>query len=248
MTGARKERFYHGRRVVDVQGSYYGALLHEAEEQGRILLLPPDPALPVYVSWDFGVSDFTVLWFFQVNRGRPAAIDYYEFSGEGLGYYAQVLLRKAARYRYSYGAMVYPHDVQARQQAEVAETRLEVLRRLLPGIRAVVVPRVDDVMDRVQASRDLIGAMLLDNSRAGKTGDGEADDEARNTQKGIQRLLMYKRPYNEKTGTYGAQPKHDEASHAADAFGTFAQGRVSLLPLPSFSAPAPYRPAYLPYS
>lgn len=245
MTGARRQRFYEGRRVTDVEGSYYGKLLHDAEEQGRMLLLPPDPALPTYVSWDFGISDLTVLWFFQINRGRPAAIDYYEWNGEGLDYYARVLQQKAARYRYTYGAMVYPHDVEARQQAEKAETRLEVLERLLPGIKTVVVPRVHDISDRIQASRDMIGAMLLDNSRPAWTPDGEIDDMARNTAKGIQRLLMYKRPYNKNTGTYGAGPKHDEASHAADAFGTFAQGRALVeVKLPAFAAPKPYRPGW----
>lgn len=244
MTGARRQRFYEGRRVVDTEGAYYGKLLFEAEEGGRVLALRPDPALPVYVSWDFGVSDFTVLWFFQLNRGQPVVIDYYEFNGEGLAHYARVLQRKALRYSYMYGAMVYPHDVQARQQAEVAETRLEVLKRLLPGIRSIVVPRVQDIADRIQASRDLIPLLLIDNSKAARTPDGEPDDEARNTSKGMQRLLMYKRAYSQNTGTYGAGPKHDEASHAADAFGTFAQARDQLAPAPPVPLPQPYRPAY----
>jgi hypothetical protein len=220
MTGARLERFYYGRRVVDVDGSYYGTLLHDAEEDGRIVALPPGTD-PVYVSWDFGVSDFTSLWFWQRSRHQPLLIDYYEGQGEGLRHYVQVLQRKAQRFGYIYGGMVYPHDAEARMQGEVAETRLDVLRRLLPGVRDTVVPRVQDIMDRVQASRDCIAVATFDNHRA-PVRDGQRDPEARNTAQGVQRLLMYQRPYSKATGTYGTVPKHNEASHAADAFGTGA--------------------------
>lgn len=223
MTGVRRLRFFEGKRVTDTEGSYYGALLNAARAEGRILTLPPDPALPVYVAWDFGVSDFTALWFCQVNRGQPYAIDYYEWSGEGLAYYARVLQQKAARYNYVYGAMIYPHDVEARVQAEEAETRKQKLERLLPGIRSVVVPRVNDIADRIESSRALIGRLLFDSSRQQVRAGEDPDPLARNTAQGIQRLLMYRKPYNPHTGTYGTQPKHDEASHAADAFGCFAQ-------------------------
>lgn len=223
MTGPRRQRYYLGKRVTDTEGSYYGALLNQAREDGRIRALPPDPALPVYVAWDFGVSDFTTLWFFQVNRGQPYAVDYLEWSGEGLAYYARALQQKAQRHNYVYGAMVYPHDAEARVQAETAETRKQRLEALLTGVRSVVVPRVHDIGDRIESARALIGRMLFDDSRARVAGGADPDPLARNTAQGVQRLLMYRRPYNPNTGTYGAQPKHDEASHAADAFGCFAQ-------------------------
>lgn len=228
MTGARRQRFYEGKRVVDTEGSYFGMLINQAREDGRVLSLPPDPALPVYVSWDFGVSDFTTLCFFQINRGQSSWIDYYEWSGEGLDYYARVLQAKMLRHRYTYGAMIYPHDAEARVQAETAETRKERLEKLLPGIRSIVVPRVNDISDRIEASRALLAVLKIDASRWRKVPGQEPDATARNTAQGLQRLLMYRRPYNKATGTYGSQPKHDEASHTADAFGTFAQARDKL--------------------
>lgn len=242
MTGARRQRFYLGKRVTDTEGSYYGALLNAAREDGRIREIPPDPALPVFVWWDFGVSDFTTMWFVQVNRGVPSAIDYYEWSGEGLGYYARILQAKAQRFGYVYGAMVYPHDVEARVQAEVAETRKQMLERLLPGIRSVVVPRVNDIHDRIESARNLIPKMLFDSSRWRMVPGAEPDHLARNTAQGLQRLLMYRRPYNPNTGTYGAQPRHDEASHAADSFGGGAQALEKGLigvPLTPFLVPEP---------
>jgi hypothetical protein len=51
---------------------------------------------------------------------------------------------------------------------------------------------------------------------------------------------MYRRPYNANTGTYGPNPKHDEASHAADSYGCFAQAlEKNLLVAPqSWNRPA----------
>ncbi|HEX6537533.1 MAG TPA: hypothetical protein VF041_23325 [Gemmatimonadaceae bacterium] len=219
MTGPRRERFFLGRRVVDTEGSYYGKLLYEAREAGRVGPIPIDPTLRVHTSWDFGVSDFTTIWFWQASGRQRWAVDYFEQSGEGLEYYAGVITRKAQRYRYILGDFYLPHDVEARLQAMQADTRLDLLRRLFPNNRMVVVPRVTDVAARIQASRDLIPVTWFDDSRA------PVDDaEARNTAQGMQRLLMYKREYNEALGTYAARPKHDQASHAADSFGAFAQG------------------------
>jgi hypothetical protein len=186
------------------------------------------------------VSDLTALWFCQVNRGQPYAVDYYEWSGEGLNHYARILQQKAARFGYVYGAMVYPHDVEARVQAEEAETRKQKLERLLPGIRAIVVPRVHDIADRIESSRALIAKMLFDHSRWRLAPGAEPDHLARNTAQGVQRLLMYRRPFNPHTGTYGPNPKHDEASHAADSYGCFAQAleKHLLAPPQSWNRPA----------
>jgi phage terminase large subunit len=216
MTGDRRLRLFLGKRVANVEGSYYGALLEEARAQGRLKRgLPIDPARPVYTSWDLGVSDFTVIWFWQVYGRERVVVDYYEMSGEGLGHYARVLQRKG----YLYGTHFLPHDVEARVQAESAETRLDILKRLLPGHRFVVVKRVNDISDRIEAARALIPLCTFDNSLA-----PEDEPERRNTGKGIQRLIAYRRERNDRLGTFLAQPKHNEASHAADGFGTGAQG------------------------
>jgi hypothetical protein len=216
MTGTRRQRLYLGKRVADVEGSYYGALLEEARATGRVVRgLLIDPGRPVYTSWDLGVADFTTIWFWQVFGAERAVVDYYEMAGEGLAHYAKVLLRKG----YLYGGHYLPHDVEARVQAEAAETRLDILRRLLPGHKLTVVKRVNDLQDRIEAARGLIPLCRFDSSLA-----PEDNPEARNTGKGLQRLIAYKRARNDKGGFFLASPRHDEASHAADAFGTFAMG------------------------
>jgi hypothetical protein len=216
MTGTRRQRLYLGKRVADVEGSYYGALLEEARATGRVVRgLTIDPNRPVYTSWDFGVADFTVIWFWQVAGRERWAIDYYEMSGEGMGHYARVLQRKG----YLYGTHYLPHDAKARLQAEKVETRLDTLTKLLPGHRFVVVAAPNDIADTIEASRVLIPLCWFDSSIA-----PEDQPEARNTGKGLQRLIAYKRERNDKMGTFLARPRHDEASHGASGFGTFALG------------------------
>jgi hypothetical protein len=70
MTGERKLRLFLGKRVRVVEGSYYGTLIAEAQDQGRVLPIPVDKAQPVDVSWDFGVADFTTSGRGSSGRGR----------------------------------------------------------------------------------------------------------------------------------------------------------------------------------
>jgi hypothetical protein len=234
MTGTRRQRLYLGKRVADVEGSYYGALLEEARATGRVVRgLLIDPIPPVYTSWDLGIEDFTTIWFWQVHGRERSVIDYYEMSGEGLAHYAGVLMRKG----YTYGAHYLPHDIEARVQAETADTKLDIMKRLLPGHKLVVVKRVQDISDRVEAARALIPLCRFDSSLA-----PEDRPEARNTGKGLQRLIAYKRERNDKLGTFLARPRHDEASHAADAFGTFAQGYTPPVAVPPPTTAALFGP------
>ena len=80
-----------------------------------------------------------------------------------------------------------------------------------------MVPRVNDSTDRIEAVRLLIPRMLFDDHRWRKVPGAEPDHTARNSAQEVQWLIRYRRPCNEATGTYGAQPKHDDASHATDA-------------------------------
>jgi hypothetical protein len=221
MTGTRRQRLYLGRRVVELEGSYYGALLSEARygTPPRYGPIPVDPAQLTHLSFDLGVTDLTRIWFWQASGRQRWVVDYFEGSGLGVGDVGGVLQRKGQRFGYKYGALYLPHDVQARVQAFAVETRLDGFKRLFPNNRLVVVPRVHDVAERIEATRALIPLCWFDSSKA-----PVEDPEARNAAAGFQRLMQYKREYNARTGVYSAQPRHDAASHAADGFGTFAQG------------------------
>src|SRR5206468_2232783 len=155
-------------------------------------------------------------------------VDYYEGSGLGVAEIGGVLQCKALRFGYTYGNFYLPHDVKARVQAfDKVEMRLDGFRKLFPNNRLIVVPRVHDVAECIEASRQLIPVCWFDRSKA------PIDDlEARNTAQGFTRLMQYKREQHPKTGAFSAQPRHDAASHAADGYGTFAQGYTEPVVVP----------------
>jgi phage terminase large subunit len=73
------------------EGSYYGKLLEQAEQSGRVTRVPWQPELQVDTWWDLGIGDSTAIWFSQQAGLERHIIDYYECSGEGLAHYAKVL-------------------------------------------------------------------------------------------------------------------------------------------------------------
>jgi phage terminase large subunit len=61
-----------------VIGAYYGALMRQAETDGRVAGVPYDPAALVWTAWDLGIRDATAIWFAQVIGREIRIIDYYE--------------------------------------------------------------------------------------------------------------------------------------------------------------------------
>jgi hypothetical protein len=75
-----------------------------------------------------------------------------------------------------------------------------------------VVPRVEDKWrDGVDACRNVFPTCVFD---------------AENCAEGIKDLDNYKKQWNQQLGCWRDLPAHDEASHGADAFETFARGYV----------------------
>lgn len=182
-------------------GAYYGREMAELERQGRIASVPWEPAIPVVTAWDLGLDDATVIWFAQLVGRELRVIDYYEASGMGLEHYAKVLKEKP----YVYGDHLLPHDVEQREISS-AKSRADVLIGL--GIRPLTVEKAP-VDDGIQAVRSLLPRCVFDAVKCAK---------------GLEALRQYQRDYDDKLQTFRAKPRHDWASHAADAFRYLAQG------------------------
>lgn len=180
-----------------VVGSYYGSLLDQAQQDGRIGNVPYDPALEVETWWDLGVGDSTAIWFVQRVRQEVRVIDYYEMTGEGLQHYAKVLQSKP----YVYGQHVGPHDIQVRELG-TGRSRIEIAKEL--GIKFTVAPRLP-VDEGINAARMLLPRCWFDAKRCGD---------------GLEKLRLYRKDYDEKLKTFRDRPRHDHTSHAADAFRT----------------------------
>jgi hypothetical protein len=194
-------------------GSYYGKILQEAETTGRVMRVPWEPTVPVLTAWDLGMDDATAIWFVQQIGREVRVIDYYEASGEGLTHYVNHLRTKP----YVYGEHLLPHDANVKELG-TGLSRVEVLQGL--GLNATVVPQ-QRVEDGINAVRLLLPRCWFDGEKCAR---------------GLKALTQYRREWADKLGTWRARPRHDWASHAADAFRYLAMG---LKPLSS-SVPLKY--------
>ncbi len=187
-----------------IEGAYFSRQLSDARREGRITRVPHSPGVAVDTWWDLGVDDATAIWFTQTVGREIHLVDYYEAHGEGLEHYARILDEKRRELGYYYGTHVGPHDL-AQRELGTGKTRQETARAL--GLDMEVAPRVSDKADSIEAARQLLPYCWIDEERC-------AD--------GIERLRNYRREWDERMGTWKSRPRHDWASHGADAFQVLA--------------------------
>jgi hypothetical protein len=201
-------------------GSFYGRILNESEQEGRIAVVPHQPGIPVITAWDIGVRDDTTIWFVQQNRfGAVNVIDYYHNIGEGADHYAKVVKEKD----YVYDGHILPPDVEDREWGNKAMTPLHTLKDLKMGpIRVLTQNERGSRASGINAVRMLLPMCAFD---AVQCADG------------ISALRNYRREWDEKRKMYGDNPVHDWASHGSDAFRYLAIGLPLVRPQSSKSRP-----------
>jgi hypothetical protein len=183
-----------------VAGSYYGKLINDAENSGRVTNVPWESRLPVHTAWDLGIGDYMSIWFYQVYGMEIRIIDFYENCGEGLAHYAKKIGEKP----YVYGRHHAPHDIEVRELG-TGKSRLEVGRDL--GIRFIPGKKLP-VDEGIEAVRGLLPRCWFDRDK---------------TESGREALKQYHKEFDEDKRTYRDKPDHDWSSHAADAFRELAQ-------------------------
>jgi hypothetical protein len=183
---------------ASIEGAYYADQIAAAEFQGRIGKYPAIPGIPVETAWDIGVGDYTSIWLYQ-RLDRIRFVGYIQNTGEGLPYYAQDLKDRGL----IYDAHHWPHDGVVREWGS-GKSRLEQAREL--GLKPDIVPRLE-VDDGINAGRAVLAHC-------------EFDEEA--CSEGLKALRSYRKDWDEERGVWKDKPRHDWASHGADAFRTFA--------------------------
>lgn len=184
-------------------GSYYGRLMQDAEDEGRIGLVPHEPTLRVWTSWDLGIDDATAIWCAQIMRsGQWRMIDYIEGSGEALEYYVRLLQQRP----YLFERHLLPHDAQVRELGS-GRSRTETLHGL--GVKPTRIVQQHNVADGIQAVRSILPHCWFDAQRCAL---------------GIRALRNYRREWNENAQTWRSTPVHDFASHASDSLRYMALG------------------------
>ncbi len=173
----------------------YSEQVKLAETENRIISLPIETAIPIWTVWDLWISDTTAIWFVQFYWKEIRIIDHYEMSGKGLEHFVAFLNSKGYIYQWHY----LPHDSEVRE-LWTGTTRKETLENLgLKNIKVTPKLKVDEWID---ATRRLFKYMWFDKDRCLRW---------------IDAIKSYVYEYDDKNKIRSKTPKHDWASHSADA-------------------------------
>lgn len=188
-----------------VRGAYYGPQMAAAQADGRVGRVPVDPLLPVHTSWDLGISNRTVVVFWQVAGPEVRVVDCRAWENTGLPQIAQELRALP----YTYGTHYAPHDARARELGS-GKSRYEIMLGL--GIRWTLAPQLT-VQDGIDATRAMLPRCWFDAERCRDL---------------VQALSLYRTEWDDERRVYSRTPLHDWTSDYADAvrmFGVSTQGK-----------------------
>lgn len=201
-------------------GSYYGQHMTQALTEKRLCRVAHDSSLLVHTAWDIGVADHCSIIFFQIQQnGDIRIIDYIEEHSKGFEYYANALQEKSIKFRYVYGTHLGPHDLKNRELS-TAVSRLEIAKKL--GIDFTLVPKIS-IADGIDAVRGILNRCWFDYS---ETDEINAENNyTGKTNQLVNALRQYSKTYDEEKKIFSDKPKHDWASHPADAMRMLAVGK-----------------------
>jgi hypothetical protein len=189
---------------ASVEGAYYSELIAAAELQGRIGEFPAIQGVPVDTAWDIGIGDETTIWFVQRLGSRNRLVGFYARSGEGLRHYVDVVNRMARERGWKLGDPLWPHDGANREWGS-GKSRREMFQEHT-GRYPRIVPTLT-LDDGIAAVRAILPSCEFD---AGPCAEG------------LKALRAYRKEWDEERGTWRDKPRHDWASHGADAFRVMA--------------------------
>jgi hypothetical protein len=187
-----------------LEGAYFATQLAVATKHGRIGAFPVDPRHLVNTFWDLGRNDLNTIWLHQFIRGHHRFVGYYENSGEFIGHYVGWLKDWASEHGVTLGEHYWPHDGD-RESLFLESGTLAVAES--QGIRPRIIERPRNKVEAIAASRAIFPRCQFD-----ETGCSV----------GLKRLRSYRKEWDEQRGVWKDRPRHDDASHGADAFMTFA--------------------------
>jgi phage terminase large subunit len=178
-------------------GAFYGQEMTAMERAGRIAIVEAEPGIPVHTSWDLGMDDSTVIWFWQVCAGQIRVLDVYDNAGHGLPHYADIVADRYRQFDWTRGDDYVPHDSKVRELG-TGRTRLETMVHL--GLRPRVVAD-HAVIDGINALRQTLPRVWM----------------SERCRAAAEALKQYRAKWDDTTRTLSRAPLHDWTSHYADA-------------------------------
>lgn len=176
-------------------GAYYADQLATLYKQGGIGYFPHNPGKQVITAWDLGLNDNNSIWFFQVGHAGPILIDFMSEANVPITEW----IRRVRSKPYDYHDHIAPHDAGAREKFSGMSIKdqaagINFFFTICPkASRQAGIESVRAILPRCQFNDDLC-------------------------HEGIEALHAYERVYDEQLKNFKETPKHNWASHPADAF------------------------------
>lgn len=203
-----------------VLGAVYAGALRKREVAGAITVVPHDPDYPVHTAWDFGYSDATAIWWFQILPGPSiAVIDHHSNTGQDIRHYCEQILGREILYKpegsiflgnpipaiahrlaYDYGSHYVPHDGAHKTLAAGGRSIGDQAFNL--GVPMELIPAASVVND-IAAARKTIEVCWFDQDRC---------------RRGLDAMRSYHYSLDEKKKVLSGEPVHDWSSHSSKAF------------------------------
>lgn len=194
-----KNRFLLGLWVEGIAGGIYTKEMAQAEQEGRIGVVPFNNEFFVWTYWDIGMDDATAIWFVQFVGDEIHLIDYYQNNNQSMLHYLDVLRQKEQQYGYKYGKLILPHDAKVREWTN-GRSRAETIEA--QGFKTDVI-KATSIADGINACKMIFSKCWFDKVKC---------------EEGISALSNYKRKEDPIAMTYSKEPLHDWTSHGADSF------------------------------
>jgi hypothetical protein len=203
-----------------IEGAYYGEEIAQIEGDGRILVLPFNPTLPVFSFWDIGRSDATAIWLMQPDGPWLNFIRYYENNHQSSAHYTGLLAKWRDELKYRYAKHYLPHDAGNTDWSQNEnKTRKQVVEDA--GIGPVeVVPRIENLADGIEMTRQMLSRCRFDSLLCGEHPIGSGRG-------GLPALRAYRKTFDEKAQVWNDVPAKSWARHGADAIRQCAQGYIN---------------------
>jgi phage terminase large subunit len=188
-----------GHTKQTLTGAIYSKEIKKTLTDGRRGKIVYDANRPVHTFWDLGHDDYTSIWFVQQVGMEYNLINFFQDRLQKIPFYIKVLQDLG----YNYGFHYLPHD--ADNETLAARSVAKQFRDTYPG-KVKIVPRVPKKVLGIRAGRMVFDLCNFDEE---------------NTSEGWQCLCRYTYKVDE-NGKFSNDPEHNEWSHGADAFQTFA--------------------------
>lgn len=197
---------------ASLEGAYWKNEMNAARRDRRIgLPVSHDDSRPVHTGWDLGMDGNMAICFFQTDGVRHRFIDFARGEGSGLSDGLRILEEKNRIRGFRYGKHYGPHDLEHREWGDMTGVTAKSRKQIAAenGVEFIVVQRVGDKADSIEAGRRLINNSWFCSDHAGDL---------------VECLDNYTRAWNKTTLQWMAAPAKNGFDHGADAFQQIAMG------------------------